>query len=90
MATKSDLAQMATKSDLAQLHTSITHETRAAIAGSVDPLKDEMADLRERIGRLETGAAPSGQKRQLALMNSLDMAHRRISFIFETDVSAPN
>eukprot|EP00969_Alexandrium_andersonii_P202660 8954791-Alexandrium_andersonii.AAC.1 len=64
-------------------------ETRAVIASSVDPLKDEMADLGERIQRLETGAAPSDQKRQLAL-NSLDMAHRRISFIFEADVSAPN
>eukprot|EP00969_Alexandrium_andersonii_P026330 1149655-Alexandrium_andersonii.AAC.1 len=29
------------------------------IASSVDPLKDEMADLRERIRRLKTGAAPS-------------------------------
>eukprot|EP00969_Alexandrium_andersonii_P315071 13919204-Alexandrium_andersonii.AAC.1 len=49
-----------------------------------------MADLRERIRRMETGPAPSNQKRQLALMNSLDMAHRRISFILETDIGAPN
>eukprot|EP00969_Alexandrium_andersonii_P152367 6738218-Alexandrium_andersonii.AAC.1 len=63
-------------------------ETRTAIATSVDPLKDEMHDLRERVARLETGLTTSEKKRQMALMNSLDMAHRGVSFIFENDVSA--
>eukprot|EP00969_Alexandrium_andersonii_P336827 14888166-Alexandrium_andersonii.AAC.1 len=47
-----------------------------------------MHDLRERVARLETGLASSEKKRQMALMNSLDMAHRRVPFIFETDVNA--
>eukprot|EP00969_Alexandrium_andersonii_P215550 9520046-Alexandrium_andersonii.AAC.1 len=79
---------MATKTDLQQLHSSIMTETRTAIATSVDPLKDEMHDLRERVARLETGHTTSEKKRQMAIMNSLDMAHRRVSFIFENDVNA--
>eukprot|EP00969_Alexandrium_andersonii_P101934 4499620-Alexandrium_andersonii.AAC.1 len=84
-------ANMATKNDLRELRTSLLQETRAAISESVDPLKDEMADIRTRVERLETGgpAASTDSKRQLLFLNSLDLAQRRISIIgFADAVSA--
>eukprot|EP00969_Alexandrium_andersonii_P328190 14502631-Alexandrium_andersonii.AAC.1 len=43
-----------------------------------------MANVRERVERLEVApaAAASSSSRQLLLLNSLDIARRRISFIF--------
>eukprot|EP00969_Alexandrium_andersonii_P327312 14463293-Alexandrium_andersonii.AAC.1 len=44
---------MAAKADLHDLRSTVTQETRVAIPESVDTLKDEMASIRARVGRLE-------------------------------------
>ncbi|CAK0878696.1 unnamed protein product [Prorocentrum cordatum] len=71
-------SQTATLNGLTALHGTIKRETQEAISVAVDPLRDEMRDLTDRVQRLDMGGC--GQ-RHLSLMNRVDVAHRRMVFI---------
>eukprot|EP00973_Karenia_brevis_P090639 12403528-Karenia_brevis.AAC.1 len=45
--------KMATKQDLCEMHKEIMRDTRLEISHAVDPIKDEIADVKERTKRLE-------------------------------------
>ena len=66
-------------------------ETRLAIAQAVDPLKNEMCDVRDRAAKLEQSGPGSSKpgKKTLNLLNALDPAKKRVSFIgFPENTSA--
>eukprot|EP00959_Pyramimonas_sp_CCMP1952_P467621 9491926-Pyramimonas_sp.AAC.1 len=69
-------------------------EWKTGISEAVDPLKDEMADLRSTVERLQFSSGSSNSqldKETLNLLNSFDPALRRVAFIgFKVDVSESN
>ena len=76
----------ATKKDLADLRRDIAQETRVEVAKAVDPLKDEMADVKKRLTALEhhepQTQTPSAMNREMqALVKSLDPSFRRVCLI---------
>ena len=84
---------MATRTDSNVAKSDIMQATRVAIAEAVEPLQNEMCELRDRVTKLEIGgAATAGPskpgKKILNLLNSVDVANKRISFIGAADVSA--
>ncbi|CAK0838153.1 unnamed protein product, partial [Prorocentrum cordatum] len=75
---------MATNAGLTTLRQQITTETKLSISAAVDPLKDEMRELTDRVDYLEMqSSSSSGRtgKRQLALLSSLDISNRRVAFV---------
>eukprot|EP00959_Pyramimonas_sp_CCMP1952_P456156 9472701-Pyramimonas_sp.AAC.1 len=75
---------MATRVSLENLHTTITHETKVAISKEVDPVRDELADLRDRVECLELRPlifSGSFSKRHLSIINSLDISNLQIAVI---------
>eukprot|EP00959_Pyramimonas_sp_CCMP1952_P361692 7574941-Pyramimonas_sp.AAC.1 len=75
-------SNMATNTSMISMYSRITIETKEAIAVAVDPLKDEMQDLRERLQQLETSSGTgSVGKRHLALLSAMDVSNRRVAFV---------
>eukprot|EP00959_Pyramimonas_sp_CCMP1952_P405838 8505685-Pyramimonas_sp.AAC.1 len=75
-------AETATKDDINSLHTRISAETKIAISEAVDPLKDEMEEVRGRLRVLESRPSSSGglSKQQIQMINSIDPANRQVAF----------
>ena len=87
-ATMADLTQnAATIGDLNELRKDMAVATKLLVAEAVDPLKNEMCELRSRISKIEASPlqASSGQGAGNAdynkLLNSLDPALRRVAII---------
>ena len=87
----------ATKSDIADLRREIAHETKISISEAVDPIKDDLKDVKTRLAACEnrpasvaTGSIPAGSNDKLAgIISSLDPSKRRLSFIgFSSHISA--
>lgn len=75
-------ANMATTSSLSALHQTIQTETTVAISEAVDPLKNEMKEIRDRLSKLETSSSSSSSSPKcLHLLNSMDVSHRRVAFV---------
>ncbi|CAE8598841.1 unnamed protein product [Polarella glacialis] len=85
------LDKMALKSDIDDLRADITKQTKLSIAEAIDPLKDEMADLKDRVITLEsrprtsTSSAPQTTSKETAelrrSLNEVDPALKRASFL---------
>ena len=76
------LEQVPTKTDFENFKTEIRQETMVQISQSVDPLRDEMRELTDRVMRIEASSSSgTSGKRQLALLSSMDVSNRRIAFI---------
>ena len=86
----------ASKEDLNKLKADLKAETKVMISESVDPVKDDMRELRDRVASLETARVPAGSasadhlpRDVQQMLNSLDPALRRVAFVgFPSESSA--
>eukprot|EP00959_Pyramimonas_sp_CCMP1952_P090283 1889843-Pyramimonas_sp.AAC.1 len=77
-------SNVATRTSLTNLHSTITYETKIAISKEVDPVRDEIADLRDRVKCLELRpvvSSDSSSKRHLSIINSLDISNLQIAVV---------
>jgi hypothetical protein len=80
------LDKMALKSDLEDFKIQIGQDTKVIVSEAVDPIKEEIHDLKSRVTVLE-GAPPGlpSSSKHFAVMekalSDLDPSHRRLSFI---------
>ena len=70
-------SETASKSDIDE----IRKEMKIEVASAVDPLKDEMAEFRQRLAAVESRPASGLDKRQFQMLNSMNPVHKRIAFI---------
>ena len=77
------------KADLAELRSDLKREVKVAVAEAVDPVKDEVSDLKTRVSALEArpttagsnGGSSSLPKEVQTMLSNLDPATRRVAFV---------
>eukprot|EP00959_Pyramimonas_sp_CCMP1952_P209339 4379519-Pyramimonas_sp.AAC.1 len=84
----------ATKAAIMESENKLRKEWKTGISEAVDPWKDEMADLRTTVEKLQFSSGSCNSqldKETLNLLNSFDPALRRVTFIgFKVDVLESN
>ena len=87
--------KMATKQDMMEAQQEIKREVKVQITEAVDPIKDELAEQRERIKKLELKERNQNSSSQglsqetFSLLNTVDPAYKQIVFKqFPEDITA--
>ena len=89
--------KMATKQDLREMQSEILRDTKIEIATAVDPLKEEVCELRDRVSKIESKArspaAAGATDKQLMelqrLVQECDPALKRVAFTGWPDTVTP-